>query len=183
MKSSDALDPERPAEGDGLPSDLVEGIVADAAGRLWVSTNRGLVRFDPRRRAFKVYTRVDGLHGNEFLMRSAFRAGDGTLYFGSMATGTIYRAAPGAARAEPWILASAAGLTNVLGVLADDRTNTLWVCQNAAGGRGGAPEGDLAAAVARDFGSFDALKAAFAEAGAGQFGSDRAAVTADRDGG
>lgn len=64
---------------------------------------------------------------------------DGTVYFGSMASGTIYRAAPGAARAEPWILASAAGLTNVLGVLADDRSNTLWVCQNATGGRGGAP--------------------------------------------
>jgi hypothetical protein len=63
---------------------------------------------------------------------------DGTVYFGSMATGTIYRAGPGAARAEPWILASAAGLTNVLGVLADDRSNTLWVCQNATGGRGGA---------------------------------------------
>lgn len=64
---------------------------------------------------------------------------DGTVYFGSMAKGTIYRAAPGAARAEPWILASATGLTNVLGVLADDKTNTLWVCQNATGGRGGAP--------------------------------------------
>jgi sugar lactone lactonase YvrE len=64
---------------------------------------------------------------------------DGTVYFGSMATGTIYRAAPGAARAEAWILASAAGLTNVLGVFADDKSNTLWVCQNAAGGRGGSP--------------------------------------------
>jgi sugar lactone lactonase YvrE len=64
---------------------------------------------------------------------------DGTVYFGSTAKGTIYRAAPGAARAEPWILASATGLTNVLGVLADDKTNTLWVCQNATGGRGGAP--------------------------------------------
>ena len=31
------------------------------------------------------------------------------------------------------------GLTNVLGVLADDKTNTLWVCQNNTGGRGGAP--------------------------------------------
>lgn len=64
---------------------------------------------------------------------------DGTVYFGSMATGTIYRASPGVARAEPWILASAAGLANVLGVLADDRSNTLWVCQNVAGRRGGAP--------------------------------------------
>lgn len=64
---------------------------------------------------------------------------DGTVYFGSMTKGTIYRAAPGAARAEPWILASTAGLTRVLGVLADDRSNTLWVCQNATDGRGGAP--------------------------------------------
>ena len=64
---------------------------------------------------------------------------DGTVYFGSMAKGTIYRAAPGASRAEPWILASTAGLTRVLGVLADDRSNTLWVCQNSTGGRDGAP--------------------------------------------
>jgi sugar lactone lactonase YvrE len=64
---------------------------------------------------------------------------DGTVYFGSMAKGTIYRAAPGSGRAEPWIQASATGLSNVLGVLADDKTNTLWVCQNNTGGRGGAP--------------------------------------------
>lgn len=64
---------------------------------------------------------------------------DGTVYFGSMSKGTIYRAAPGASRAEPWILASTAGLTRVLGLLADDKTNTLWVCQNATDGRGGAP--------------------------------------------
>jgi hypothetical protein len=32
---------------------------------------------------------------------------DGTVYFGSTAKGTIYRAAPGAAQAEPWILAPA----------------------------------------------------------------------------
>jgi streptogramin lyase len=64
---------------------------------------------------------------------------DGSVYFGSTAKGTIYRAAPGATQAEPWILASAAGLSNVLGVLADDKTNTLWVCQNNTGGRGGAP--------------------------------------------
>jgi streptogramin lyase len=64
---------------------------------------------------------------------------DGTVYFGSTAKGTIYRALPGASQAEPWIQAATAGLTNVLGVLADDKTNTLWVCQNSTGGRGGAP--------------------------------------------
>jgi streptogramin lyase len=64
---------------------------------------------------------------------------DGSIFFGSTATGTIYRAAPNAAQAEAWIQASAAGLSNVLGVLADDKTSTLWVCQNSTGGRGGAP--------------------------------------------
>ena len=64
---------------------------------------------------------------------------DGSVYFGSTAKGTIYRAAPGASQAEAWIQASTAGLTNVLGVLADDKSNTLWVCQNNTGGRGGAP--------------------------------------------
>lgn len=64
---------------------------------------------------------------------------DGTVFFGSTSKGTIYRALPGAAQAQPWILASQHNLTNVLGVFADERSNTLWVCQNTAGGRGGAP--------------------------------------------
>ena len=69
---------------------------------------------------------------------------DGSIYFGSTAKGTIYRAAPGASQAEPWIQASTAGLTNVLGVLADDKRNTLWVCQNNTGGRGGPDVGQTA---------------------------------------
>ena len=64
---------------------------------------------------------------------------DGTVYFGSTAKGTIYRAAPGASQAEPWITAAAAGLSNVLGVLTDDKSDTLWVCQNNTGGRGNNP--------------------------------------------
>ena len=36
---------------------------------------------------------------------------------------------------------------------------------------GGAPTGDVAAAIDRDFGSFDAFKSAFSDAGATQFGS------------
>ena len=63
---------------------------------------------------------------------------DGTVFFGSMAKGTIYRALPGGAQAQAWIGAETAGLTNVTGVLADDKSNTLWVCANAPFGRGAA---------------------------------------------
>lgn len=80
-------------------------------------------------------TIADTLVGSENLTSSQ----DGSVYFGSMSKGTIYRAAPGASRAEPWILASTTGLTRVLGVLADDKSNTLWVCQNHTDGRDGTP--------------------------------------------
>jgi Fe-Mn family superoxide dismutase len=50
------------------------------------------------------------------------------------------------------------------------------------GGKGGAPEGELAEAIARDFGGFEALKAAFAKAGLGQFGSGWVMVTVTRAG-
>ena len=66
---------------------------------------------------------------------------DGTVFFGSTAKGTIYSAAPDKAQAEAWIPAAEAGLTNVLGVLSDEKSNTLWVCDNAPFGRGAAPAG------------------------------------------
>jgi sugar lactone lactonase YvrE len=69
---------------------------------------------------------------------------DGTVFFGSTTKGNIYRATPGAAQAEAWIQASTTGLTNVLGVLADDKASTLWVCSNATGGRGTPPTGQTA---------------------------------------
>ncbi len=90
-------------EADGLPSAVVEGITADDAGRLWVSTDRGISRFDPRGgpqgRTFRTYTRADGVQGGEFLMRSAFRAHDGTLYFGGNQGFTAIR--PGRVVDEP----------------------------------------------------------------------------------
>jgi hypothetical protein len=60
---------------------------------------------------------------------------DGAIFFGSTSKGNIYRAAPGAAQADPWIQATTAGLTNVLGVFADDKSRTLWVCTSPTGGR------------------------------------------------
>ena len=50
------------------------------------------------------------------------------------------------------------------------------------GGKGGAPTGDLGAAIDRDFGSLDKLKEAFNRAGLRQFGSGWAMVSVDRAG-
>ena len=99
-----------------------------------------MIAFAPCASVLRAQTRTEvTINDTGVMPENLTSSQDGTVYFGSTAKGTIYRAAPGAAQAEPWILASAAGLTNVLGVLADDKTNTLWVCQNATGGRDGAP--------------------------------------------
>jgi len=50
------------------------------------------------------------------------------------------------------------------------------------GGKGGEPTGDVAAAIARDVGSFADLKTAFNKAATGVFGSGWAMVLMDRDG-
>jgi len=43
--------------------------------------------------------------------------------------GVVYRAEPGAAQAQPWIRHNDAnGILSILGVLADDKSNTLWLC-------------------------------------------------------
>jgi hypothetical protein len=55
---------------------------------------------------------------------------DGTVIIGSMEHGTIYHAAPGAAKATPWIAAAPNGLRRVLGVFVNEAANTLWVCTN-----------------------------------------------------
>jgi streptogramin lyase len=92
---------------------------------------------------------------------------DGTVYFGSTAKGTIYRALPKQTQAEPWIKASEVGLTNVLGVLADEKRKTLWVCSNVTSGRNSPAVGQTALR------SFDlktgAAKGTYPTAGGGLF--------------
>lgn len=53
---------------------------------------------------------------------------DGSVISGST-KGVVYRAEPGAAEAHPWIsFNDENGILSILGVLADDKANTLWMC-------------------------------------------------------
>lgn len=64
---------------------------------------------------------------------------NGAVYFGANGQDAVYRAAPNAAQATVWIKPKTNGLQQVLGVFADERAGTLWVCTSQTGGRGGAP--------------------------------------------
>lgn len=55
---------------------------------------------------------------------------DGTLYIGSM-KGIIFKAPPNRTKAQAWIAPTPQnGLLSILGVLADERSHTLWVCSS-----------------------------------------------------
>lgn len=67
---------------DGLPDNVVYGILEDRSGALWLSTNSGLSRFDVRTGEFRNYDRTDGLQSNEFNLGAYFADSHGALYFG-----------------------------------------------------------------------------------------------------
>ncbi|MEM6336015.1 MAG: two-component regulator propeller domain-containing protein [Bacteroidota bacterium] len=71
-------------ERDGLPNNLIYGILPDHTGRLWISTHRGLVRFDPRSEQFEVFTEADGLQSDAFDFMAYAKAPNGTMYFGGL---------------------------------------------------------------------------------------------------
>ncbi|HVJ55886.1 MAG TPA: hypothetical protein VM689_25720 [Aliidongia sp.] len=76
------------------------------------------------------------LPGNRTFPESITSTADGTLYVGSFAEGGVLRVRPGASQAEPWIEPGAFDSRSVLGVLADERSGTLWVCSNDLSARG-----------------------------------------------
>ncbi len=76
----------------GLPNEVIYGILADDAGRLWMSTNKGISRFDPHngtpdnsgRGRFRNYDASDGLQSDEFNRYAFCKQTDGTLFFGGV---------------------------------------------------------------------------------------------------
>jgi len=69
-------------EKDGLVNNSAVGIVGDEQGHLWISTIKGLSRFDPKNDTFRNYDVFDGLQGNGFSPNCHAIAPDGRLYFG-----------------------------------------------------------------------------------------------------
>ena len=78
------------------------------------------------------------INDTQVFPESLTSARDGTVFIGSIGKNAVYRATPKATRADAWILPAAGELQAVLGVLADDGANTLWVCSSVFGGRGAA---------------------------------------------
>ncbi len=70
---------------EGLPNNTIHGILKDRNENIWLSTNRGLVRYDRLKNTFKNFDSNDGLTNNEFADGAAYRSStSGKLFFGGV---------------------------------------------------------------------------------------------------
>ena len=67
----------------GLPNNVMYGILKDN-NFLWLSSNKGLTKFLPRKGVVRNYDQDDGLQSNEFNTGCAYKHADGTLFFGGV---------------------------------------------------------------------------------------------------
>ena len=75
---------ERITTNEGLPNDVVYGVLADNAGHLWMSTNQGIARYDRTTKVFRNFTVNDGLQSNEFNRYAYCKDVNGRLWFGGV---------------------------------------------------------------------------------------------------
>ena len=78
-------------EKNGLPNNVVLGILEDDRANLWLTTNNGLAQFDPGAGTFTVYDSSDGLQSNEFNSNAFYRTRDGTMYIGGINGFNLFR--------------------------------------------------------------------------------------------
>lgn len=68
----------------GLADNVLYAVYTDDFGKLWLSSNQGIMRFDRETQEVNTYLPEDGLTDKEFNTISHFQAPDGKLYFGSI---------------------------------------------------------------------------------------------------
>ncbi len=71
-------------EKDGLPNNVVYGILTDNQNNLWLSTNKGISKFNPKERTFRNFDANDGLQSNEFNTGAYFKSKNGEMFFGGI---------------------------------------------------------------------------------------------------
>jgi PAS domain S-box-containing protein len=69
---------------EGLPNEVIYGILEDSNAHLWLSTNDGLAHFDKQTEKITLYSVSDGLQSNQFFWGAAAKSPDGLLIFGGI---------------------------------------------------------------------------------------------------
>ena len=70
--------------GTGLRTSVIDGIESDARGVLWVTTDKGLCRYDPSSGESRYFYEEDGLQGDQFTSGAICRLPDGRICVGGL---------------------------------------------------------------------------------------------------
>ncbi len=68
----------------GLPNNMIYGILEDGEGNLWFSSNKGLSRFNPSTGVCRNYGPRSGIQSYEFNGRACFKNPGGEMFFGGI---------------------------------------------------------------------------------------------------
>lgn len=69
---------------EGLPNLVIKQILEDKSGVIWISSNKGISRFNPMDSSIRNYGMKDGLQDNEFADLSGTVLSDGEILFGGV---------------------------------------------------------------------------------------------------
>jgi hypothetical protein len=69
---------------DGLSNNTCYGMLKDKKGNLWISTNKGISKFNPKTEQFRIFGKMEGLEIEEFNSDNTFLAPDGEMFFAGM---------------------------------------------------------------------------------------------------
>ncbi len=67
---------------EGLPNEIIYGVLSDNNGNMWISTNYGISRLNVLSNQVKNHNQWDGLQGNEFNYGSFLKTRNNELFFG-----------------------------------------------------------------------------------------------------
>lgn len=69
---------------EGLPNNVIYGLLKDDFNRLWVSTNRGIASYNIQNEHINVYKEVHGLVCDEFNSNAFLKTRNGEMFFGGI---------------------------------------------------------------------------------------------------
>ncbi len=69
---------------DGLSNNTIYSVIEDDYGYLWLSSDYGIMRFNKATNSVATFLEKDGIADNEFNRISAYKAKDGSIYFGGI---------------------------------------------------------------------------------------------------
>ncbi|WP_158637292.1 hybrid sensor histidine kinase/response regulator transcription factor [Lacibacter cauensis] len=69
---------------DGLPSDYIHAVIPDKKGHIWMSTNKGIIRFNQSNNSFAVFDKRDGVQSIVFSENAFCKDAAGRFFFGGV---------------------------------------------------------------------------------------------------